>query len=62
MSDSLVSSAFSMVGEASFAQFLAQHRPDLLGHLGSTGSGAIDAPHGTTIVAATWAGRRRDGW
>jgi proteasome beta subunit len=55
VSDSPLASAFSMVGEASFAQFLAQHRPDLLGHLGNTGSGSIDAPHGTTIVAATWA-------
>jgi proteasome beta subunit len=50
-----MASAFSMVGEASFAQFLAQHRPDLLGHLASTGSGSVEAPHGTTIVAATWA-------
>ena len=55
MTDSPLASAFSMVGEASFAQFLSQHRPDLLGHLGNSGSGAIDAPHGTTIVAATWA-------
>ena len=47
--------AYSMVGEASFAEFLAQHRPDLLGRAlaGATG---IEAPHGTTIVAATWAG------
>ncbi len=55
MTDSPLATAFSMVGEASFAQFLARHRPDLLGHLGNTGPGAIDAPHGTTIVAATWA-------
>jgi proteasome beta subunit len=55
VSDSPLPSAFSMVGEASFAQFLAQHRPDLLAHLGTTGSTMIDAPHGTTIVAATWA-------
>lgn len=60
MSDSPLPAAFSMVGEASFAQFLAEHRPDLLAHLastpaGSTGSVTVDAPHGTTIVAATWA-------
>ena len=55
MSDSPLPSAFSMVGEASFAQFLAQHRPDLLAHLATTGATMIDAPHGTTIVAATWA-------
>lgn len=55
MTESPLVSAFSMVGEASFAQFLARNRPDLLGHLGDTGSGSIDVPHGTTIVAATWA-------
>ncbi len=55
MSDSPLPAAFSMVGEASFAQFLGQHRPDLLAHLGTTGSAMVDAPHGTTIVAATWA-------
>jgi len=45
--------AFSMVGEASFAQFVAQHRPDLLGRLASSGAGTVEAPHGTTIVALT---------
>jgi proteasome beta subunit len=54
------------VGESSFAAFLAQHRPDLLGRLtadppgpgGSEhpGRAGVDAPHGTTIVAATWSG------
>lgn len=47
--------AYSMVGESSFAEFLAQHRPDLLGRLTSGGT-PVDAPHGTTIVAGTWAG------
>jgi proteasome beta subunit len=55
---------FGLVGESSFAEFLAQHRPDLLGRLSATlpaasaagGSAGLDAPHGTTIVAATWAG------
>ena len=46
--------AFSPVGEASFAEFLSQHRPDLLSRL-ATGPSSVDAPHGTTIVAATWA-------
>ena len=46
--------AYSMVGEASFAEFLAQHRPDLLSRL-ATGPSSVEAPHGTTIVAATWA-------
>jgi proteasome beta subunit len=53
---------FGLVGEASFAEFVVRHRPDLLsrGAGAGTASGSlpasIDAPHGTTIVAATWAG------
>ena len=47
--------AFSPVGEASFAEFLSQHRPDLLGRLVTEGTGPVEAPHGTTIVGATWA-------
>jgi proteasome beta subunit len=43
-----------MVGEASFADFLAAHRPELLGRL-ATGPSPIETPHGTTIVAVTWA-------
>ncbi len=46
--------AYSMVGESSFAEFLAQHRPDLLGRV-APGTASAGAPHGTTIVAATWA-------
>jgi len=46
--------AYSMVGEASFAEFLAQHRPDLLSRL-AAGPNSVEAPHGTTIVSATWA-------
>jgi proteasome beta subunit len=52
---------FGLVGEASFAEFLSRHRPDLLTRevrtsaAGSVQS-ALDAPHGTTIVAATWSG------
>ena len=44
--------AFSMVGEASFAHFLAAHRPDLLNRLGGSDV-SLDIPHGTTIVAVT---------
>ena len=48
---------FGMVGEASFARFLAEHRPDLLTRLTEgTGTESLEAPHGTTIVAATWPG------
>ncbi len=47
--------AYRMVGESSFAEFLAQHRPDLLGRI-ATGATSVEAPHGTTIVAATWSG------
>jgi proteasome beta subunit len=47
---------FGLVGEASFAEFLGQHRPDLTRAAGGPGTAAaLDAPHGTTIVAATWA-------
>jgi proteasome beta subunit len=48
---------FGMVGEASFARFLAEHRPDLLTRLAdAAGPGPVNAPHGTTIVAASWPG------
>ncbi len=47
---------FQLVGESSFSQFLAAHRPDLL--VGARERAELDAgaPHGTTIVAATWSG------
>jgi proteasome beta subunit len=56
--------AFGLVGESSFAEFVSRSRPDLLSRVLApvvTGSGStlpvrVDAPHGTTIVAATWAG------
>ncbi|MGB7983133.1 MAG: proteasome subunit beta [Candidatus Nanopelagicales bacterium] len=53
--DSGLSSAFSMVGEASFTQFLAAHRPDLLSGLGGS-QVSLEVPHGTTIVAVTMPG------
>jgi proteasome beta subunit len=47
--------ALGLVGESSFAQVLAHHRPDLLGAM--AGPVAPDAaPHGTTIVSVVWAG------
>ena len=55
--------AYLTPGTSSFADFLAQQAPDLLpcargipqGHAGDL------APHGTTIVAATFARRRGHG-
>jgi proteasome beta subunit len=46
--------AFELVGESSFAQFLAVHRPDLLARVFSGGE-QVESPHGTTIVAVTHA-------
>ena len=48
--------AFFAPGSSSFADFLAEHRPDLLparrlDNASQAMTGAIDAPHGTTIVA-----------
>ncbi len=53
--------AFGTVGSSSFAEFLAAHDPTLLpGARVSPVGGALDigrdVPHGTTIVAATFAG------
>jgi proteasome beta subunit len=46
-----------MVGESSFAEVLARHRPDLLAHTAdASGPVGVEAPHGTTIVAVTCAG------
>ena len=58
MSDPRLPAAFLQPGTSSFADFLGQQAPDLLpgrravpqGHAGDL------APHGTTIVAATYAG------
>ena len=54
--------AFLTPGSSSFSDFLAGHAPSLLpgaGILSASGSltgGVVDAPHGTTIVSATFAG------
>lgn len=48
---------FQMVGEASFARYLAAQRPDLVARAQDRAAavvdGVVDAPHGTTIVAVT---------
>ena len=54
--------SYLATGSSSFADFLAEQAPDLLpaqrsAPLGlSGGQGTVDAPHGTTIVAATFSG------
>ncbi|MGN6577764.1 MAG: proteasome subunit beta [Nocardioides sp.] len=58
MSDSRLPPAFLTPGTSSFADFLADQAPDLLPSrrsLPETGAGDL-APHGTTIVAATFSG------
>jgi proteasome beta subunit len=51
-------SSFFMPGTSSFADFLSKHSPELLPNRRSLpeGSAADLAPHGTTIVAATYPG------
>jgi proteasome beta subunit len=50
--------AFLAPGNSSFTDFLASHAPELLPHRRALpgAGGAVEAPHGTTIVAATFAG------
>ncbi|MEU4389696.1 proteasome subunit beta [Kribbella sp. NPDC023855] len=50
--------AFLTPGGSSFMDFLAGHAPDLLPGRRNLGAGDLskDVPHGTTIVAATFAG------
>ncbi|UDY25197.1 proteasome subunit beta [Nocardioides sp. Kera G14] len=58
MSDARIPSAYMAPGTSSFADFLSSHAPELVPgrrDLPAT-SGADLAPHGTTIVAATFAG------
>ena len=58
MSDARLPDAFLAPGTTSFADFLAEVSPDLLPARRALppGSAAELAPHGTTIVAATFAG------
>jgi proteasome beta subunit len=59
--DPRLPAAFLRPGTSSFSDFLAEHKPDLLPArkslpAGAGYSGADLAPHGTTIVAATFPG------
>ena len=58
MSDSRLGPAFLKTGSSSFADFLGEQAPELLPSRRSLpeGSAADLAPHGTTIVAATFPG------
>ncbi|MEU4082013.1 proteasome subunit beta [Streptomyces venezuelae] len=48
--------AFLTPGSSSFIDFLADHSPELLPSGRKLPEGIVEAPHGTTIVAATFAG------
>ncbi|MFJ9606638.1 proteasome subunit beta [Kitasatospora sp. NPDC101176] len=49
--------AFLTPGSSSFLDFLSEHRPELLpGHRGLPEGSVVEAPHGTTIVAAIFDG------
>ncbi|MFD7579663.1 proteasome subunit beta [Kitasatospora sp. NPDC059817] len=49
--------AFLTPGSSSFVDFLAEHRPELIpGHRALPAGAVIEAPHGTTIVAAVFDG------
>ncbi|MFD8208557.1 proteasome subunit beta, partial [Streptomyces sp. NPDC059695] len=48
--------AFLTPGSSSFMDFLADHSPDLLPGNRKLPEGIVEAPHGTTIVAATFPG------
>ncbi|KRB73893.1 proteasome subunit beta [Nocardioides sp. Root190] len=58
MSDARIPAAFLRPGTSSFSDFVAENAPDLLPARRSlpAGSAADMAPHGTTIVAATFPG------
>ncbi|MEP6666778.1 MAG: proteasome subunit beta [Nocardioidaceae bacterium] len=58
MSESRLPAAYLTPGSSSFADFLASLAPDMLPGRRTpvTGPVAVDAPHGTTIVAATFNG------
>lgn len=54
--DARLPAAYLTPGTASFVDFLASQAPDLLPGRRTAAAGAVDVPHGTTIVAATFAG------
>jgi proteasome beta subunit len=52
-----VPAAFLQQGTSSFTDFLASYAPELLPHRRAVPAGShVEAPHGTTIVAATFPG------
>lgn len=52
-----IPAAFLSQGTSSFTEFLASYAPELLPHRRAVPSaGAVEVPHGTTIVAATFPG------
>ncbi len=51
-----IPAAFFNAGTSSFTDFLSAHAPELLPHRRAIPTGIVDAPHGTTIVAATFPG------
>jgi proteasome beta subunit len=53
--DARLPAAYLTPGTASFVDFLASQAPDLLPGRRTAAAGAVDVPHGTTIVAATFA-------
>src|SRR3954471_16730812 len=58
MTDSRLGPAFLRSGSSSFVDFLSEQAPDLLPHRRELPPGSVAeiAPHGTTIVAATFPG------
>lgn len=59
MAESRLPAAFMTPGNSSFSEFLAEQSPELLPGrrlMASTTSAPLEAPHGTTIVAATFEG------
>jgi proteasome beta subunit len=57
MGDTRLPAAYLTPGSSSFADFLSAQAPDMLpGRRTTAPAGAVDAPHGTTIVAATFDG------
>ena len=58
MSDARIPAAYMQPGTSSFSDFLSEHAPDLLPARKSLPAGSVGdlAPHGTTIVAATFPG------
>ena len=54
--DGRLPAAFLAPGNSSFTDFLATNAPELLPHRRAMPGAPVEAPHGTTIVTATFAG------